>query len=68
MLHDALHVTVLVLFLGALAMAFVGLATPLLFGERRDFQAPALWGSLALGAVALAGLGLEWAAHRLGWL
>lgn len=65
MIDRAFHVLILVAFLSAVGAAFLGMAAPLLFPDRREIRLPALRTSalLALGAALL--LGVEAVAHRL---
>jgi len=63
-MHQVVHVVVLLLFLPAMAVAFLGLLRPLL-GDAGGFKLPALRTSLMLAGAAIAGLGVEWLMHHL---
>ncbi len=62
MFHEVFHVLVLTAFIVGSALAFLGLAGPLLLGQRGPAGVKL---SLAIGAVALAALGADWPLHAL---
>ncbi|MGH7425419.1 MAG: hypothetical protein ACREJP_04570 [Candidatus Methylomirabilales bacterium] len=64
-LHQAFHVVVLLSFLAANGVAFVGGVAPVLFSDRRDLGVPALRTSILLALGAAVGLVAEWLAHAL---
>ena len=63
--HEIFHVVALVSFLGAMGVAFIGVAAPVLFGANEDRSVPRLRTSLLLAAAAMAGLAADWAMHKL---
>lgn len=63
MIHQAVHVIVLVGFLGAMAVAFLGGVAPLL-GDRTGPRLPALRASILLAAGAAGGFALDWVVHQ----
>lgn len=63
-MHQIFHVLVLLLFLPAMAVAFLGLIRPLL-GDSSGIRLPALKTSLLLAVGAAAGLGADWLIHHL---
>lgn len=65
MLHEAYHVVVLVVLLVAIALGFLGIAGPHLFGAPLSGRQQ-IWLVAALLAAG-GGFGLDWLAHRLGW-
>lgn len=64
-MHQALHVLILLFFLGALAMAFLGLAAPLVFQDRGGGRLPAFRTSVLLAGAAGAVLAADWLGHNL---
>ncbi len=63
-MHQIFHVLALLLFLPAIAVAFLGLIRPLL-GDPMGLKLPAFKTSLLLAAGAAAGLGADWLIHHL---
>ncbi|HLF69805.1 MAG TPA: hypothetical protein VI541_02485 [Actinomycetota bacterium] len=55
----------LILFLAAVAGAFIGFVSPLFSADAVRFRGPALKTSALLMLGALGGLGLDWAFHHL---
>ena len=63
-MHQIFHVLALLLFLPAIAVAFLGLIQPLL-GDAGGVRLPALRTSLLLAAGAALGLGADSLVHHL---
>ena len=63
-MHQVFHVAVLVAFLTAMAVAFLGVVAPILFGDRTAVRLPGLKFSVVIGILAAALLAFDWIAHN----